>query len=95
MARYLEGVGVLTRENGAYCIEKDSATITKFLNRILGLPVHAQNALFQYFSDIVAELVKQAKHDGSYDMGIMGRFLVFSYTRNPSNNAVTRIVSCR
>ncbi|VDD95849.1 unnamed protein product [Enterobius vermicularis] len=71
MARYLEGVGVLTRENGAYCIEKDSATITKFLNRILGLPVHAQNALFQYFSDIVAELVKQAKHDGSYDMGIM------------------------
>uniref|UniRef100_A0A158R3X8 Strawberry notch homolog 1 n=1 Tax=Syphacia muris TaxID=451379 RepID=A0A158R3X8_9BILA len=71
MARYLEGVGILTNENGNYIVEKDSATIAKFLNRILGLPVHAQNALFQYFADIVAELVRQAKHDGSYDMGIM------------------------
>ena len=76
MARYMEGVGLLTSDNGTYIIEKDSATISKFLNRLLGLPVHAQNALFQYFSDIVAELVKQAKHDGTYDMGIMGLFSV-------------------
>lgn len=71
MARYMEGVGLLSSENGVFTIERESATIPKFLNRILGLPVHAQNALFQYFSDIVSELVAQAKHDGTYDMGIM------------------------
>ena len=54
-----------------YCY-RDASTIAKFLNRILGLPVHAQNALFSYFSDILAELIQQAKHDGTYDMGIMG-----------------------
>ncbi|VDK34606.1 unnamed protein product [Gongylonema pulchrum] len=71
MQCYMEGVGLLTSDDGIYGIEKESATIPKFLNRILGLPVHAQNALFQYFSDIVAELIAQAKHDGTYDMGIM------------------------
>ncbi|KAM3724205.1 Protein strawberry notch [Dirofilaria immitis] len=71
MQCYMEGVGLLSLDNGVYTIEKESATIPKFLNRLLGLPVHAQNALFQYFSDIVAELVAQAKHDGTYDMGIM------------------------
>ncbi|PIO76469.1 helicase protein, partial [Teladorsagia circumcincta] len=39
--------------------------------RILGIPVHAQNALFHYFTEIVAELIAQAKLDGTYDMGIM------------------------
>uniref|UniRef100_A0A915C022 Strawberry notch AAA domain-containing protein n=1 Tax=Parascaris univalens TaxID=6257 RepID=A0A915C022_PARUN len=71
MARYMEGVGLLSSDKGVFSIERESATIPKFLNRILGLPVHAQNALFQYFSDIVADLVSQAKHDGTYDMGIM------------------------
>ncbi|KAL4001691.1 P-loop containing NTP hydrolase pore-1 family protein [Acanthocheilonema viteae] len=71
MQCYMEGVGLLSLDDGVYVIEKESATIPKFLNRLLGLPVHAQNALFQYFSDIVAELVAQAKHDGTYDMGIM------------------------
>ncbi|VDN07010.1 unnamed protein product [Thelazia callipaeda] len=71
MQCYMEGVGLLSLDNGIYVIEKESATIPKFLNRLLGLPVHAQNALFQYFSDIVTELVNQAKHDGTYDMGIM------------------------
>ncbi|CAI4232290.1 unnamed protein product [Auanema sp. JU1783] len=72
MRLYMEGVGLLSRlDNGQYVIEREAATIPKFLNRILGLPVHAQNALFGYFTDIVSELIKQAKHDGTYDMGIM------------------------
>ncbi|CAB3402081.1 unnamed protein product [Caenorhabditis bovis] len=72
MRLYMEGVGLLARnKNGVYGIEKEAATIPKFLNRILGLPVHAQNALFQYFSEIVAELIAQSKHDGTYDTGIM------------------------
>jgi hypothetical protein len=58
--------------NGAYAVERDSNSIAKFLNRLLGLPVYAQNQLFQYFNDISEELVKQAKIDGTFDMGILG-----------------------
>lgn len=81
MRRYLEGVGLVYHENDVYFIENETANIPKFLNRILGLPVHAQNAIFQYFSDIVAELVAQAKHDGTYDMGIMGLFFSDGFSR--------------
>ncbi|VDP33106.1 unnamed protein product [Heligmosomoides polygyrus] len=73
MRLYMEGVGLLSKQpnTDCYIIERDSATIAKFLNRILGIPVHAQNALFHYFTEIVAELIAQAKLDGTYDMGIM------------------------
>ncbi|CCD69779.1 Protein strawberry notch homolog [Caenorhabditis elegans] len=72
MRLYMEGVGLLAKnKTGQYTIEKEAATIPKFLNRILGLPVHAQNSLFHYFSEIVAELIAQSKHDGTYDTGIM------------------------
>lgn len=75
MRLYMEGVGLLAKnKTGQYTIEKEAATIPKFLNRILGLPVHAQNSLFHYFSEIVAELIAQSKHDGTYDTGIMGEF---------------------
>jgi len=43
---------------------------------LLGFPVYAQNKLFQYFTDICEELIKQAKVDGTFDMGILG-FLIF------------------
>lgn len=96
MRRYMEGVGLLSLEDGTYVIERESATIPKFLNRLLGLPVHAQNALFQYFSDIVAELVAQAKHDGTYDSGIMGWFPTKSYALKlyVVTSFVVRIGSC-
>lgn len=47
-------------------------SITKFLNRILGLEVHKQNALFQYFSDTFDHLIAMDKKEGRYDMGILG-----------------------
>lgn len=47
-------------------------SITKFLNRILGLEVHKQNALFQYFSDTFDHLIEMDKKEGKYDMGILG-----------------------
>ncbi len=73
MQRYLEGVGMfLLESDGSFTVEREASTIPKFLNRILGLPVHAQNALFQNFADNVAALIAQAKHDGTYDMGILG-----------------------
>uniref|UniRef100_A0A7M4FDB7 Protein strawberry notch homolog 2 n=1 Tax=Crocodylus porosus TaxID=8502 RepID=A0A7M4FDB7_CROPO len=48
-------------------------SITKFLNRILGLEVHKQNMLFQYFSDTFDYLIEKDKKEGRYDMGILGR----------------------
>jgi len=57
--------------NGCYAVERGVTSISKFLNRLLGLPVHAQNCIFQYFSDIVTELTNQARIDGTYDLGIV------------------------
>lgn len=48
-------------------------TITKFLNRILGLEVYKQNSLFQYFSDNFDYLIEKDKKEGKYDMGILGK----------------------
>uniref|UniRef100_I3J2M9 Protein strawberry notch homolog 2 n=1 Tax=Oreochromis niloticus TaxID=8128 RepID=I3J2M9_ORENI len=45
--------------------------ITKFLNRILGLEVHKQNHLFQYFTDNFDYLIEKDKKEGKYDMGIL------------------------
>uniref|UniRef100_A0A673GQ40 Protein strawberry notch homolog 2 n=1 Tax=Sinocyclocheilus rhinocerous TaxID=307959 RepID=A0A673GQ40_9TELE len=46
-------------------------TITKFLNRILGLEVLQQNSLFQYFTDNFDYLINKDKKEGKYDMGIL------------------------
>lgn len=51
----------------------DYNNIGKFLNRILGMEVHQQNALFQYFSDTLAAVIQEAKRNGRYDMGILGK----------------------
>lgn len=57
----------LTRRALADC------SITKFLNRILGLEVDKQNMLFQYFSDTFDYLIEKDKKEGKYDMGILGK----------------------
>ena len=51
----------------------DYNNIGKFLNRILGMEVQQQNALFQYFSDTLAAVIQEAKRNGRYDMGILGK----------------------
>lgn len=51
----------------------DYNNIGKFLNRILGMAVQQQNALFQYFSDTLAAVIQEAKKNGRYDMGILGK----------------------
>uniref|UniRef100_G3RWA9 Strawberry notch homolog 2 n=1 Tax=Gorilla gorilla gorilla TaxID=9595 RepID=G3RWA9_GORGO len=65
------GIGGRESRNGCLDVEKD-CSITKFLNRILGLEVHKQNALFQYFSDTFDHLIQMDKREGKYDMGILG-----------------------
>lgn len=51
----------------------DYNNIGKFLNRILGMEVHQQNALFQYFADTLGAVIQEAKKNGRYDMGILGK----------------------
>ena len=46
--------------------------MTRFLNRILGLPVGLQNKLFNYFTDTLGALIQQAKRMGKWDNGILG-----------------------
>jgi hypothetical protein len=45
--------------------------MSKFLNRILGMPVELQNRLFKYFTDTLHAIIYQAKRTGRFDMGIL------------------------
>ncbi|XP_014204791.1 protein strawberry notch-like [Copidosoma floridanum] len=67
----LVGVGLIYNENGSYSLDKDYNNITKFLNRILGVPVELQNYLFQYFTDTLNAIITHAKRSGRFDMGIL------------------------
>ncbi|XP_074834764.1 protein strawberry notch homolog 2 isoform X3 [Carettochelys insculpta] len=72
MKQGLISVGICCKEMkyGYVSVEKD-CSITKFLNRILGLEVHKQNMLFQYFTDTFDHLIEKDKKEGKYDMGIL------------------------
>lgn len=52
-------------------LDKDYNNISKFLNRILGIEVELQNALFKYFTDTLAAVILQAKRNGRWDLGIL------------------------
>ncbi|XP_071944970.1 protein strawberry notch homolog 1-like [Antedon mediterranea] len=69
----LIGVGMLIKdeqlENAS--LDKDYTSISKFLNRILGIQVDLQNKLFQYFMDTLNHIINNAKKDGVWDMGIL------------------------
>jgi hypothetical protein len=69
----LIGVGLLHRSEpaGRIDLDKDATNISKFLNRLLGIPVKLQNQLFNYFTDTLGVLLLQAKKMGKYDGGIL------------------------
>lgn len=68
----LVGVGLFkSSAMGAISVDKDASTMSRFLNRILGLPVQLQNQLFAYFSDTLAAVVQRAKRTGHWDGGIL------------------------
>ncbi|XP_037076560.1 protein strawberry notch homolog 1-like [Pollicipes pollicipes] len=69
--RALVGVGLIAHEQRVYMLDKDFNNMSKFLNRILGMPVDLQNRLFKYFTDTLSAIVAQAKKTGRYDMGIL------------------------
>ena len=71
VAEALAGVGIINKsESDVLTLDKET-NISKFLNRILGMPVDLQNRLFKYFTDTLAAIVTQAKKSGRYDMGIL------------------------
>ena len=41
------------------------------MNRLLGVSVQLQNAIFTFFSDVLAAVILEAKRTGKWDMGIL------------------------
>ena len=67
------GVGLICKSDthpGVLSLDKDYANVSKFLNRILGMPVDLQNRLFQYFTETLAAIVIQAQKNGNVDSGL-------------------------
>ena len=52
-------------------VEKESLNMSRFLNRLLGLPVELQNSVFSYFGNTLVSVVMDAKRCGRWDGGIM------------------------
>ncbi|XP_053689693.1 protein strawberry notch isoform X1 [Sabethes cyaneus] len=74
IAGALVGVGLIVNSEqmpGVLSLDKDYNNISKFLNRILGMPVELQNRLFKYFTDTLTAIIEQAKKRGRFDLGIL------------------------
>uniref|UniRef100_A0A8C2TG94 Protein strawberry notch homolog 2 n=1 Tax=Coturnix japonica TaxID=93934 RepID=A0A8C2TG94_COTJA len=70
-AAFFQGKNIISSRSSLLCFILVDCSITKFLNRILGLEVDKQNMLFQYFSDTFDYLIEKDKKEGKYDMGIL------------------------
>ncbi|XP_053952000.1 protein strawberry notch [Anastrepha ludens] len=74
IAGALVGVGIIVNSEtnpGVLSLDKEYNNISKFLNRILGMPVELQNRLFKYFTDTLTAIINQAKRGGRFDLGIL------------------------
>lgn len=74
IAGALVGVGLIVNSEinpGVLSLDKDYNSISKFLNRILGMPVELQNRLFKYFTDTLAAIIAKEKKVGRFDLGIL------------------------
>lgn len=69
----LVGVGLVNEDEFSkmQTLDKDYNNMSKFLNRILGIAVELQNALFKYFTDTLDAIISEAKKTGRYDLGIL------------------------
>ncbi|KAA0712190.1 Protein strawberry notch -like protein 2 [Triplophysa tibetana] len=85
-------VGMLCAQSRLGINTEKDCNITKFLNRILGLEVHKQNSLFQYFIDNFDYLIEKDKKEGKYDLGILGKSfsVIFNVLKNlaPGNDQI-------
>lgn len=73
--------------------------IQRFLNRVLALPIHLQNALFAEFMARIADITERAREAGTLDVGVetlRGETIVQTSIEDlwtcPQSKAVTRIV---
>ncbi len=69
-------IGILTKSDQSTVkylglLDEKSHDPTRFLNRILGLPIVLQDRVFKTFVDRFDFLVHEAKQDGTYDEGIV------------------------
>lgn len=74
VAGALVGVGLIVNNEsnpGVLSLDKDYNSISKFLNRILGMPVDLQNRLFKYFTDTLTAIIAKEKRMGRFDLGIL------------------------
>ncbi|KAG9510530.1 Protein strawberry notch-like 1, partial [Fragariocoptes setiger] len=67
----LVGAGLATMKNNFLSLEKEASNTTRFMNRLLGMRVEVQNALFAYFMTSMERAISMAKRMGRYDPGIM------------------------
>lgn len=73
--------------------------IQRFLNRVLALPIHMQNALFAEFMRRIADQTERAREAGTLDLGVetlRGETITQVSTEDlwtcPKSGAVTRII---
>lgn len=68
----LKDMGILKEDkDGRQSIDKDDMdNVTRFLNRVLALPLREQNALFDYFSTVFDQVQEYARQHGLFDEGV-------------------------
>lgn len=78
---------------------EDLPPIQRFLNRVLALPIHLQNAMFAEFMERIADQTERAREAGTLDVGVetlRGDKIVQVSTEDlwtcPTSKAVTRII---
>ena len=79
---------IVGNPDGTASADKDFTIMSKFLNRILGIPVTLQNEIFDYFTDNLKQVIEQAKKIGTWDQGILGQ-LMFSSSPNVRTSFLT------
>lgn len=85
IAGALVGVSLIVNSEatpGVLSLDKDYNNISKFLNRILGMPVELQNRLFKYFTDTLNATISAAKKTGRFDLGILGKEIFIDFIEN-------------
>ncbi|GFE67225.1 strawberry notch family protein [Litoreibacter roseus] len=78
---------------------EDLPPIQRFLNRVLALPIHMQNALFEEFTGRISDQTERARAAGALDLGVetlRGERIEQVSTEDlwtcPKSGAVTRII---
>lgn len=63
----LTGLKIVDRDGSML---EDLPPISRFLNRVLALEIEMQNAIFQYFEQLLESRIERAKLAGVYDVGL-------------------------